>query len=694
MSFVVAVAEVLASAATDVAGIGSTVDAANAAAAAQTTGILAAAQDEVSEAIAALFSSRGHQYQALAAQAAAFHDHFVQALNASGGAYGSAEAANAAPLQDLLNVINAPVQTLTGRALIGEGANGAPGTGRNGASGRWLIGDGGAGGNASLLVGEGGTNGSDGSRAQTASQVVPTNGNAATPATASSVSAAAVTSSADASSSAAPSPVKTIPVGKWPGSLAVSPDGHYVYVANDGAGTVSVIDTSTGAVVGKPIPVGITPTVIVVSPDGSHVYVDGNPINGPFDTVDVVAINTATHAVSAPIPTSDVAVGASMAITPDGSRLYVADSIPATGDAGHVVVIDTATNSVVGEPIPIYDPGGIVVTPDGKSVYVTSGPGVFIPGTVEAINTATNTVTATFATPPSSSGLGLIASPDGKSVYITAGFGTSGATVSVIDTATNTIGNPTSLPGALDVTDSALSPDGHYLYLTDDAQLNNSNYSTLVSVYDTRTHTVSASIPMGSLSATAGGIAVSPNGQYVYVAGDQGGGTGTSTVTVVNTGSGTVSDQIPVGVSPTDIAISPNGMVYVTNTDSNTVSVIAPNTIGYGTRSGTDPGSYLQNALFGMLDLADGFAKTVVGFDPGIASYGLTLYDGYDFSTHFDGFVNGNWADAGHIALETPAIEFDVAGDILAFSPNLALKALGGVFSSIGGGFGALDHLL
>ncbi len=45
MSFVVAVPEVLGTAATDLAGLGSSLSAANAAAAHQTTGVLAAAED-------------------------------------------------------------------------------------------------------------------------------------------------------------------------------------------------------------------------------------------------------------------------------------------------------------------------------------------------------------------------------------------------------------------------------------------------------------------------------------------------------------------------------------------------------------------------------------------------------------------------------------------------------------------------
>ena len=67
MSFVIAVPEFLGAAATDLAGIGTTLSAANAAAAVPTTGIMAAAQDEVSAAVAALFSGHGQGYQALSA---------------------------------------------------------------------------------------------------------------------------------------------------------------------------------------------------------------------------------------------------------------------------------------------------------------------------------------------------------------------------------------------------------------------------------------------------------------------------------------------------------------------------------------------------------------------------------------------------------------------------------------------------
>lgn len=139
MSYVLATPEMVAAAANNLAQIGSTLSAANAAALAPTTGVLAAGADEVSAAVASLFSGHSQAYQTLGTQAAAFHERFIQALSTAAGAYGSAEAANASPLQQALNVINAPTQTLLGRPLIGNGTNGAPGTGQAGGPGGLLL---------------------------------------------------------------------------------------------------------------------------------------------------------------------------------------------------------------------------------------------------------------------------------------------------------------------------------------------------------------------------------------------------------------------------------------------------------------------------------------------------------------------------------------------------------------------------
>jgi len=93
MTYVTAEPQLIAAAAADVGAIGSDINAANAAAALPTSGLLAPAADEVSAAITKLFDLYGLEHQAVAAQAAAFHGQFTAALAAAGGAYAAAEAA-------------------------------------------------------------------------------------------------------------------------------------------------------------------------------------------------------------------------------------------------------------------------------------------------------------------------------------------------------------------------------------------------------------------------------------------------------------------------------------------------------------------------------------------------------------------------------------------------------------------------
>jgi hypothetical protein len=161
MSYVIAAPELVSAAATDLANIGSAISSANAVALAPASGVLAAGADEVSAAVAGLFTTHAQAYRALSARAASFHQEFVQLMNAGSAEYATTEAANASPLQtlrqELLNVINAPTELLLQRPLIGNGTNGTPGTGKNGGAGGILIGNGGNGGSGD--TGERGGNG-------------------------------------------------------------------------------------------------------------------------------------------------------------------------------------------------------------------------------------------------------------------------------------------------------------------------------------------------------------------------------------------------------------------------------------------------------------------------------------------------------------------------------------------------------
>ncbi|MGA9677133.1 MAG: PE family protein, partial [Mycobacterium sp.] len=175
MTFLITTPDIISGAATDLANVGSTLGLANSAAAAPTTEILAAAQDEVSVQIAAMFSRYAYEFQQLSHGAAAYHANFVQALNAAAYSYASADASLAGSLAGLFNAviyqptytvgqawitsrigefvddtfINPIGQALIGRDLLGNGAAGVSG-------GTALQAAGGPGG---LLFGNGGTGG-------------------------------------------------------------------------------------------------------------------------------------------------------------------------------------------------------------------------------------------------------------------------------------------------------------------------------------------------------------------------------------------------------------------------------------------------------------------------------------------------------------------------------------------------------
>jgi len=136
-----------------------------------------------------------------------------------------------------------------------------------------------------------------------------------------------------------------------------------------------------------------------------------------------------------------------MAVSPDGSRLYVANPL-----SNNMSVINTTTNALIDTVTTGPEPTGISVSPDGKNVYVANQ------GTnnVSVVNTATNKVSATITV-----GSGPVAFGN----FISAGSGCSGTPV----TFTITVNPPAPLtdlenkPGigdAIIVVHQGLSPNG------------------------------------------------------------------------------------------------------------------------------------------------------------------------------------------------------------------------------------------
>ncbi len=110
----------------------------------------------------------------------------------------------------------------------------------------------------------------------------------------------------------------------------------------------------------------------------------------------------------------------------------------------------------------------------------------------------------------------------------------------------------------------AITPNGQYVYVANYGNLG----GTTVSVISTSNDSAFKVIPVGSAPV---GLAITPNGQYVYVADRS-----SASVSVISTSSNSVVSTIPVGTYPKGVAVTPNGQyVYVTNSGGTTVSVIS-----------------------------------------------------------------------------------------------------------------------
>jgi YVTN family beta-propeller protein len=148
----------------------------------------------------------------------------------------------------------------------------------------------------------------------------------------------------------------TIAVGKTPSSVAVRPDSRYAYVANSGDGTMSVIDPVTSTVVAT-IAVGKGPSNVVVSPDSRYAYV----INSGDGTVSVINATTNT-ATAIPVGTAP----GPMVLSADGTLLYVASFSDNT-----VSVVNTTTRAVTTLSVGNH-PSRVTLSPDGTHAYVTN----------------------------------------------------------------------------------------------------------------------------------------------------------------------------------------------------------------------------------------------------------------------------------------------------------------------------------
>jgi YVTN family beta-propeller protein len=323
--------------------------------------------------------------------------------------------------------------------------------------------------------------------------------------------------------------VNTFPVG-----IAVNPSTNKVYVVNEYSNTVSVIDTRTDKV-RSTISLGNFPYGIDINPLNNRIYVTNRGSN----SVSVLdgSVDTKLH---------DITVGKSpvgIAVNPTANWIYVTNL-----DDGTMSVIDGITNEVI-NTIPVgKTPYGIAVNPLSNKIYVTD----IITNTVIVINGETNEISTKIPVGKKPTGLAIDIPKENNKLYVANHDSDS---VSVIDTVTNEVVNNITSVGDSPV-GMAINPISNKLYVSNIA----SNTVAVIDTKDINSDDINSKTKTKTDAELLKEIMVNPTLKMSYSGED-------SFINIpANVGFPLLASQITID--------SNENRVYITNTGSNTITII------------------------------------------------------------------------------------------------------------------------
>lgn len=293
---------------------------------------------------------------------------------------------------------------------------------------------------------------------------------------------------------------------------------------------------------GGPIRVGSAPALIAISPDGQTAYVVGV---GSF-------LSGAAPVTLTPIRTATNRPGRVITVCASANlgEVIALDAIAITPDSrtvyvscpGEIVPVRAGADAA-SEPIKVSSAGALAMAADGRTVYAANPDG----DTITPISTATGEPGKPIVVGPSPDAMAI--TPDGRTVLVLTSSGVTGVTP--VDTATNRASRPVAIQGAYAV---AVAPGGGTAYALTMPDPN-SQQGFVVPVH-IRTSTAGQPIKVG-LSPEQ--IAFTPDGTMAYVT-----NYGSQSVTPIRLPGGLAGPAIPAGKIPTRLAVSPDGAtVYV-----------------------------------------------------------------------------------------------------------------------------------
>ena len=333
-------------------------------------------------------------------------------------------------------------------------------------------------------------------------------------------------------------------------AMQVQAADYQVYVTNERSGDVTVINGSDFSVAAT-IPVGKRPRGIHLSPDGKTVYValsgtpieappqidaNGNPVfekkKGGDDDANadkaadgIGVLNVATRKL-----TGKLNAGSDpeeFALSKDGRHIYISNEDTKTASVINIAAAKLEHIIPVGQ-----EPEGVTTTPDGKQFYVTCEAG----GDIYVVDTASYSAVTHFKVNGRPRSVAFLSS--GAIGFIPS---ESVGELNVIDAVNAKVLKTITLPAGSRPMRVKLSPDENRLYVS------NGRAGT-ISVFDAHRYELLDTIKVGT---RPWGIGVSPDGKFLFTANGP-----SNDVSVVDLQTNKEVSRIKAGASPWGIAIT------------------------------------------------------------------------------------------------------------------------------------------
>lgn len=205
-----------------------------------------------------------------------------------------------------------------------------------------------------------------------------------------------------------------IPVGQNPVAIVISPDGKFTYVANNGSGTVSVVDVDPNSTDFETnvedINVGSFPIDLAIHPDGDRLFVVNSGSND-ISIIDTDEFSETFHAVIGNVGTGSSSTPRTVTVTPDGTKLYIGTdeniqilSVVDFGVIGNIGTGNTGTKS-------------LTVTPDGAKLVALTVDGQIVIYDVVPNSPTENQVIGSFGGSGNQQTKSLTVTPDGTQIW-------------------------------------------------------------------------------------------------------------------------------------------------------------------------------------------------------------------------------------------------------------------------------------